>query len=69
VNDNYRDVKVRIRRLHELLLSRGLGHQQFAQALSAVRRAAKQGKRSRDPSPELRGLLDKAETLARGIAS
>jgi hypothetical protein len=33
-----------------------------------VRRAVKHGDRSRDPSPELRALLDKAENLGRVMA-
>jgi hypothetical protein len=64
VNENYRELKGRIRKLDELLVARGTGNTQFAQALSAVRRAAKHGNRSRDPSPELRALLDKAEILS-----
>lgn len=65
MNDNFRELKDRIRKLDGLLVSSGTGNVQFAQALSAVRRAVKRGDRTRDPSPELRGLLDKAETLGR----
>jgi hypothetical protein len=65
MNDNFRELKDRIRKLDDLLAVRGTGNVQFAQALSAVRRAVKHGDRTRDPSPELRGLLDKAEALGR----
>jgi hypothetical protein len=67
VNDNYRDLKARVRKLHEVLLDRGLGHLPFAQAVSAVRRAARSGDRTRDPSPELKVLLEKAERLGQAI--
>ncbi|HEX9244119.1 MAG TPA: hypothetical protein VF875_16870 [Anaeromyxobacter sp.] len=65
MNDNFKELKGRIRRLDELLAARGTGDLAFAQAVSAVRRAEKHGDRSRDPSPELRALLDKAESLGR----
>jgi hypothetical protein len=68
VNDNFRELKGRIRKLDELLVARGTGHVDFAQAVSRVRRAAKHGDRTRDPSPELRVLLEKAENLGRMIA-
>jgi hypothetical protein len=68
VNENYRELKARIRKLDELLVARGMVNVQFAQALSRVRRAAKCGDRTRDPSPELRVLLEKAESLGRMIA-
>jgi hypothetical protein len=67
MNDNYREFKGRIRKLDELLTSRGTNHLDFAQALSKVRRAAKQGDRTREPPPELRALLEKAEALGRTI--
>ncbi len=65
MNDNYKELKGRIRKLDELLVARGTGNVRFAQALSAVRRAEKHGKRTREPSPALRSLLEKAETLGR----
>jgi hypothetical protein len=65
VNDNFKELKSRIRKLDELLALRGTGDLAFAQAVSAVRRAEKHGDRTRDPSPELRGLLEKAESLGR----
>jgi hypothetical protein len=65
MNDNFRELKVRLRRLDELLASRGTVDVEFAQAVSAVRRAAKHGDRTREPSPELRALLERAENLGR----
>ncbi len=63
MNDNFRELKSRIRRLDDLLVGTGTGNMQFAQALSAVHRAVKRGDRTRDPSPELRVLLERAEVL------
>ncbi len=69
MNDNFKELKVRIRQLQELLEARGMGgNLALAQALSALKRAEKHGDRSRDPTPELRGLLLKAEGLAREIS-
>jgi hypothetical protein len=65
MNDNFRELKARLRRLDELLASRGTVDLEFAQAVSALRRAAKHGDRTRDPSPELRALLERAENLGR----
>jgi hypothetical protein len=65
MNDNFRELKDRIRKLDALLASNGTGDLAFAQALSAVHRAAKHGDRTRDPSPQLRALLEKAEALGR----
>jgi hypothetical protein len=68
MNDDFRELKARIRKLHEILKDRGLGHAPFAQALSAVERAERHGDRSRQPTPELKTLLEKAENLGRNIA-
>jgi hypothetical protein len=66
VNDRYKELKTRIRDLQSLLEIRGMAaNRDLAQAVSAVKRAERHGDRSRDPSPELRGLLEKAEALAR----
>jgi len=43
------------------------GHIPFAQAVSAVRRAVKHGDRTREPSSELRSLLERAESLGRRL--
>lgn len=69
MNENFRELKGRIRKLDELLAARGMGNLPFAQALSAVRRAAKHGDRTRDPSPALRSLLEKAELLGRMLVT
>lgn len=65
MNENFRELKERIRKLDELLVTRGQTDVQLAQALSAVRRAVKHGDRTRDPSPSLRALLEKAESVGR----
>lgn len=66
MNDRYKELKTRIRDLQNLLEVRGMAsNRDLAQAVSAVKRAERRGDRSRDPSPELRGLLEKAEALAR----
>ena len=68
MNETFRELKERIRRLEEVLTRRGLGNVEFAQAVSRVRRAVRHGDRSREPSLELRDMLERAEALARGIA-
>jgi GTPase involved in cell partitioning and DNA repair len=68
VNETFRELKERMRRLDDLLVARGLGNMEFAQAVSRLRRAARHGDRSREPSVELRVLLERAELLARSIA-
>ena len=65
MNENFRELKERIRKLDDLVAARGTGNIQFARALSAVRRAVKRGDRTRDPSPALRALLEEAETVGR----
>jgi hypothetical protein len=65
VNDNYRDLKDRLRRLDEQLVGGRTGDIPFAQAVSALRRQVRRGDRSRDPSPELQALLVRAEALSR----
>lgn len=65
MNDGFRDLKERIRRLDAFLMDGGLSDADFAQALSRVRRAARRGDRTREPTPELRTLLEQAESLAR----
>jgi hypothetical protein len=67
MNDNFRELKERIRQLDALLATRGTVDLAFAQAVSAVRRAAKHGDRTRDPTPALRALLEKAEGLGRTV--
>jgi hypothetical protein len=65
VNDTFRELKARIRNLEAFLVHRGSGSAELAQAVSQVRRAVRHGDRSREPSAALRGLLERAEALAR----
>ena len=65
MNDSYREFKVRLRKLDEILTEHGLANVEFAQALSRVHRAERRGDRSREPSDELRTLLERAEALVR----
>ena len=67
MNDGFRDLKERIRRLDAVLMDGGLSDPTFAQALSKVRRAARRGDRTREPTPALRTLLEQAESLARKV--
>ncbi len=69
MNENYQELKRRIRKLDELRIARGMQDLPFVRALDAVRRAAKHGDSGRDPSPELRLLLEKAEALGRMVPS
>ncbi|HET8734697.1 MAG TPA: hypothetical protein VFM45_13105 [Anaeromyxobacteraceae bacterium] len=64
MNDDFRDLKARVRRLDAILLDGGLASTEFAQALSRLRRAMKRGDRTREPTPELRSILERAELLA-----
>jgi hypothetical protein len=68
MNDTFKELKARTRRLDELLTERGLGNVAFAQALSQVHRLMRRSDRSREPSPELEDLLRRAETLGRSAA-
>jgi hypothetical protein len=67
VNDIFRELKQRMRSLDRILVERGLGNMEFAQAVSKLRRAARKGDRSRAPSDDLRVLLERAEVLAARI--
>lgn len=67
MNDVFKELKVRMRSLDKVLVERGLGNMEFAQAVSRLHRAARKGDRSREPSVDLRVLLERAEVLAVGI--
>ena len=67
MNDTFREFKGRIRKLDGVLLDRGLVNLEFAQAVSRVHRVVRRGDRSREPTAELRGLLERAENLARSF--
>ncbi|HTP25605.1 MAG TPA: hypothetical protein VMK12_08100 [Anaeromyxobacteraceae bacterium] len=69
MNDDFKDLKERMRRLDALLERRGASEDVgFAQALSSLHRAARRGDRSRAPSPELLNLLERAEGRGRRLA-
>jgi hypothetical protein len=65
MNDTYKELKARMRRLEELLAAQGQGaaNVELAQALSRLRRAERHGDRSREPDVSLRTLLERAEAL------
>jgi hypothetical protein len=65
MNDTFREVKDRIRKLDAVLGKGGSSNLELAQAVSRVRRLVKKGDRSREPSSEIRVSLDKAEALGR----
>ena len=65
MNDTFRDLKARVRRLDEVLSAGAAANVDFAQALSQARRALRRGDRSREPTPNLEALVQRAEALAR----
>jgi DNA-binding winged helix-turn-helix (wHTH) protein len=67
LNDTYREVKDRIRKLDTVLERGGNSNTDLAQAVSQVRRLVKKGDRSREPSEEIRRSLEKAEALGRSM--
>jgi len=68
MNEAFRDLKERMRRLDAILQRRGATEDvDFAQAISSLRRAARRGDRSREPTPELVNLLDRAEAYGRRL--
>ncbi len=69
MNEAFRALKERMRRLDALLESRGASEDvAFAQALSSLHRAARRGDRSREPTAELVALLERAEGFGRRLA-
>ncbi|HYD40915.1 MAG TPA: hypothetical protein VEB43_08790 [Anaeromyxobacter sp.] len=68
MNEAFKVLKERMRRLDALLQRRGATEDvAFAQALSTLHRAARRGDRSREPSAELVGLLERAEAHGRRL--
>ncbi len=65
MNDSFRDLKARVRRLDEMLSAGGAANVDFAQALSQARRVLRRGDRSREPTAELEALVQRAEALSR----
>ncbi len=68
MNEAFRDLKERMRRLDAILQRRGATEDiDFAQAVSSLRRAAHRGDRSREPTAELVNLLERAEACGRRL--
>ena len=67
MNDTFREVKDRIRKLDTVLERGGNSNADLAQAVSMVRRLVKKGDRSREPSEEIRRCLERAEALGRAM--
>jgi hypothetical protein len=70
MNENFGELKARVRKLNELLAAdsgRILENLEFARAVSQAHRLLRDGDRTREPSPVLRAAVEKAEQLARGI--
>ncbi len=70
MNDNFGELKARVRRLNELLTGDGgriLANLDFARAVSHAHRLVRDGDRTREPSAVLRAAVEKAEILGRGI--
>ena len=66
MNDAFKDLKERMRRLGAILERRGASQDVgVAQAVSSLRRAARRGDRSREPTRELMSLLERAEAFGR----
>ncbi len=65
MNDTFRDLKARVRRLDGLLSGGGGETVEFAQALSQAHRALRRGDRSRAPSAELELLVQRAAARVR----
>ncbi len=68
MNDEIREIKARLRRLDELLgIQSGTAMSEqleFAQALSQARRLLRRTDRKREPTPELRASVGRAEALS-----
>ena len=68
MNDQFKDLKDRMRRLDAILERRGASEDgSFAQALSSLHRAARRGDRTRAPDAELVSLLERAEGYGRRL--
>ena len=70
MNENFGELKARVRKLNELLSAgpdRILGNLEFARAVSQAQRLVRDGDRTREPSQVLRAAVEKAELLGRAI--
>ena len=70
MNDNFGELKARLRKLGGLLTKEPgqiLANLDFARAISQAQRLIRSGDRTREPSPAIRAAVEKAEFLGRGI--
>lgn len=70
MNENFGDLKARVRKLNELLTAengRILGNLDFARAVSQAERLLRDGDRTREPEKTLRAAVEKAELLGRSV--
>lgn len=70
MNENFGELKARVRRLNELLTSddgRILENLDFARAVSVAQRLLRDGDRTREPTAAARVAVEKAEVLGRAI--
>jgi hypothetical protein len=70
MNENFGELKARVRKLNDLLTSdngRILDNLEFARAVSQAHRLVRDGDRTREPSPTLRTAVERAELLGRTI--
>ncbi len=65
MNDTFKELKARVRRLDDALSAGSAANVDLAQALSQARRLLKRGDRSREPSAALEALVQRAEALVR----
>lgn len=72
MNDNFGDLKARVRKLDALLTADGsriLDNLEFARAVSQAHRLLRDGDRSREPTPALRAAVEKAELLGKSLTT
>jgi hypothetical protein len=70
MNENFGEIKTRVRKLNDLLRSDSgliLENLDFARAVSQAQRLVRDGDRTREPSPMLRAAVEKAELLGRAV--
>jgi hypothetical protein len=71
MNEAIGELKARLRKMRAMLSEEGgvriLDNMDFAQAVSRADRLMRTADRSRDPSPELRASVERAEILGHSI--
>jgi hypothetical protein len=70
MNENFGELKARVRKLNELLTSDGgriLENLDFARAVSQAHRLLRDADRTREPSAAARVAVEKAELLGRAV--